>query len=137
MSNKSLPADIPVIDLTRQNTEKCLFSFKVLNRTRRVVCCLHCFCSTGLIRSVRSFEVYITHHVTNRPHSAWPCAFCLKDTIQVRRAIECSLCLNNYFKVKRHLREQNINIDQVHYMFDNFHEKFEYLGPLLETSRCQ
>lgn len=137
MNNKSLPVEIPVLDLTRQNTERCLFSFKVLNKTRRLACCLPCFYSTGLIRTVRTFEVYITHHLTNKPHSAWPCAFCQEDTIQVRRAIECSHCLNNYFKVRRHLREKDLSVDQVHFLFDNFHERFEYLGPSLKPSQCR
>lgn len=117
------------LDLTHSNTERCLFSFKVLNKLRRLACCLPCFCRTGLIGRVKTFEVYITHHITNGPYGSWPCCFCSKDTIQNRRAIDCPLCLNSHIKVIRHLRQRSIRPDQVYFLFDNLHERFEFLGP--------
>lgn len=116
----------------RRNTDKCLFSFKVFNKAQRTACCLPCFCSTGLIRSLPVFEIFITHHLTNAPHCPWPCVFCLKDTIQVRRVIECTHCLNNYSKVSKQLKDRNLPIEQTHFLFDNLHEKFEFINPLPE-----
>lgn len=127
MSHYTLPTE--PLDLTRQNTERCLFSFKILNKLHHLACCLPCFCRTGLIGRVRSFEIFVTHHLSNGPYGPWPCCFCQKDTIQSRRAIDCPHCLNNYTKVIKHLRQQNIKTDRVHYLFDNLYERFEYLGP--------
>lgn len=131
MSKKISLTEPQALDLSQQNTERCLFSFKVINRARRTACCLPCFCSIGLINKVQSFEIYITHHLTNGSYHPWPCIFCLKDTIQVRRMIDCPHCLNNRNKVLKHLTESKLDVQSTHYMFDNFHEKFEYLKPLV------
>lgn len=132
MSDKileSLLTEPRALDLSHQNTERCLFSFKVINRARRTACCLPCFFGTGLLKKVQSFEIFITHHLTNGRYSPWPCTFCSKDTVQSRRAIECPHCLNSYTKVLEQLRERKLDIKRTYYLFDNFHEKFEFLGP--------
>lgn len=127
-----MSGDIPTVQpytpsSEHRNAERCLFSFKVLHRSRRIVCCLPCFCSTGLINKVRNFQVFITHHLINGPYLPWPCVFCQKDTIQARRAIECSHCMHNYTKISIHLASQNLPYHRMYYLFDNLHEKYEHL----------
>lgn len=126
--NGDIPTTQPhTPSLDYQNTERCLFSFKVLHKTRRVACCLPCFCRTGLINRVQRFQILISHHLINGRYRPWPCVFCKRDTIQARRAIECSHCLNNYTKIAIHFRNQDLPYNRMYYLFDNLHERYEQL----------
>jgi len=116
------------------STEKCLFSFRVINRLNNLSCCLTCFCDTGLISRVQNFEIFITHHIANGPYSPWTCAFCQRDIIQSRPIALCTLCMHAYTNQLIKLRNRRINLPNTHFLFDTFNEKFEYIGTALERN---
>lgn len=116
------------IDLSNPNHEYCLFSIRVVNRMRKVYSCVRCFCNTGLVNRVQSFEIFITHHITNGPYSPSLCVFCRKDLIRKQRVVNCSRCLDSYVVVSNHFRVQDIDVRKVHFLFDIFNKKFEYIG---------
>jgi len=117
---------IPSPSCSYRDTEKCLFCFRVLNRTNNLFCCLTCFCDTGLITCVQSFEIFITHHIVNGPYSPWICVFCQQD-IQSRPIDLCGLCRRTYNEQLIKLRFQGINLCNSNFLFDIFNNKFEYI----------
>lgn len=118
------------LDLSTPNHEYCLFSIRIVNRVRKVYSCVRCFCSTGLSNRVQSFEIFITHHITNGPYLPCLCVFCRKDLIRKRRVADCPRCLNSYVTVLNHFRAQGIDIHKIHFLFDLFNNKFEHIGPV-------
>jgi len=118
---------IPSPVCSYNDTEKCLFSFRVLNRLNNLSCCLTCFCDTGLISCVQSFEIFITHHIVNGPYSPWICVLCQQDIIQSRSVDLCALCRHAYIEQLVKLRFQGINLSNTHFLFDIFNNKFEYI----------
>lgn len=126
-------------DLSNPNHEYCLFSIRVVNRVRKVYSCVRCFCNTGLVNRVPSFEIFITHHITNGPYSPSICVFCRKDLLTKRRAINCSRCLDSYVAISNHFRVQNIDVSKIHFLFDIFNNNFEYIGSTrkVRSSNCQ
>jgi len=130
MSNKnSLPTHSRS---SSSNTEKCLFSFRVINRLNNLSCCLTCFCDTGLISHVQSFEIFITHHIPNGPYTPWICVFCQRDNIQSRPITLCTLCIHAYTNQLVRLRNRRIDLSNAHFLFDVFNNKFDYIGSILE-----
>lgn len=127
------------LDLSNPNHEYCLFSVRIVNRVRKVYSCVRCFCNTGLANRVQSFEIFITHHITNGPYSPSLCVFCRKDLIRKRRAVNCPRCLDSYIIVSNHFRVQDIDIRKIHFLFDIFNNKFEYVGPIhkVQPTDCQ
>lgn len=126
--NSSTPTAQPYTpSLNHQNTERCLFSFRILHRSRLLACCLPCFYRTGLVNRVRRFQIFISHHLIHGRYRPCPCIYCDKDTIQARRAIECPHCLNNYTKIVAHFRNENLPYNRINYLFDNLHEQYERL----------
>jgi len=123
---------IPSTSCSHRDTEKCLFCFRVLNRTNNLSSCLTCFCDTGLIFSVQNFEIFITHHIVNGPYTPWICVFCQQDIIQSRPIDFCRLCSRAYVEQLVKLRFQGINLCDSHFLFDIFNNKFEYIRPASE-----
>jgi len=116
---------------TRIDTEKCLFSFRVINRVNNLSCCLTCFCDTGLLSRVQSFEIFITHHIANGPYTPWKCVFCDRDNIQSRPAAFCRQCMHAYTIQIIKSIGSGIDLPNTHFLFNVFTNKFEYLGTAL------
>jgi len=111
--------------------EKCLFSFRVINRVNGASCCLTCFCDSGLINQVQNFEIFITHHISNGPYNPWICVFCRGNSIQTRPAALCTVCMRalSYQQIK--LRHRRINLSTTNFLYNNFTNKFEFIGGTL------
>jgi len=116
---------------THADTEKCLFSFRVINRVNNLSCCLTCFCDTDLISRVQSFEIFITHHIANGPYTPWDCVFCHRDNVQSRPIAFCRICTHAYTTQLIKLRNSGINLPNTQFLFNVFTNKFEYLGAAL------
>jgi len=108
--------------------ERCLFSFRVLNRLLNTACCLTCFCDTGLVYRVQQFEIFITHHISNGPYTPIICTFCKRDIITSRPIALCTHCMHAY---TRQLIKLRVDLSKVHFLFDIFNNRFEYFNPNL------
>jgi len=121
----STNSSLPHPSYTYTDPERCLFSFRVLNRILNVSCCLTCFCDTGLVYRVQNFEIFITHHIANGPYAPLICTFCKKNIILSRPMPLCTYCMHAYTNQLIKLR---IDLSNFHFLFDVFNNKFEYFG---------
>jgi len=113
------------------NTEKYLFSFRVINRVNGASYCLTCFCDSGLINRVQTFEIFITHHISNGPYNPWVCVLCRGNSIQTRPAAFCTVCMNALSLQQIKLRHRGIDLSTTHFLYNNFTNKFEFIGATL------
>jgi len=107
--------------------EKCLFSFRIINRHLNTSCCLTCFCDTGLIYRVQNFEIFISHYIANGPYAPHICAFCKKDIIVSRPIALCRHCMSAY---SHQLIKLRIDLSKIHFLYDIFNDKFEYFNSI-------
>ena len=133
MNNRITPTNQSVPNLLTLGTEKCLSSVTILHSSQPVACCLPCFYNSDLIGKTSVFRVLNTHLLTNGPYNPWCCVFCKNFTIKVRRASECSCCLNNYSKVEERLEKKGLDINSTYYLFDNVEEELLHTAPFLLT----
>jgi len=113
------------------DTEKCLFSFRVVNRIDNTSCCLTCFCESGLINRVQNFEIFINHLISNGPYTPWVCSVCHWNNIQVRPAALCTVCMHALALLQIKLRRSRIDLSTTHFLYNHFTHKFEFVGATL------
>jgi len=113
------------------DTEKCLFSFRVVNRIDNTSCCLTCFCESGLINRVQNFEIFINHLISNGPYTPWVCSVCNWNNIQVRPAALCTVCMHALALLQIKLRHSRIDLSTTHFLYNHFTHKFEFIGATL------
>jgi len=79
---------------------------------------MNCFANADITPD--SYELIITHHLTNGPQDQYICANCNKRLCNARPILECSMCSKKFTEIYIKSREQGIDITKSNFRIDFF-----------------
>jgi len=97
---------------------KCIRSSRILNRDTHNTFCLKCFASAEITSD--SYELVITHHLTNGLQDQYICTSCNRRLCHARPTLECSMCSQKFAEIYFKFRERNIDIHRSVFRIDIF-----------------
>jgi len=102
---------------------KCVRSSRILNRNTHNTFCMKCFAGAEITSD--SYELVITHQLTNGLSDQYICVSCNRRLCHVRPTLECSMCSRKFTDVYFKFRERGIDISQSIFRIDLFSNTIE------------
>jgi len=109
---------------------KCVRSSRILNRNTHNTFCMQCFAHADI--TTDSYELVVTHHLTNGLQDQYICANCNKRLCHARPTLECSMCSKKFTELYTKFRERGIDLTQSFFRVDLFSDTIA--GPILKIN---